>query len=72
MCEEFLKDAGDNSSRIYELNGIIEGVVCDEEVNEAEFCTLKSGWMPMVTALEIINQAQNYVKQLMIFLRMVL
>lgn len=44
MCEEFLKDAGDNSSRIYELNGIIEGVVCDEEVNEAEFLHLKE-WM---------------------------
>lgn len=44
MCEEFLKDAGDNSSRIYELNGIIEGVVCDEEVNEAEVLRLKE-WM---------------------------
>lgn len=44
MCEEFLKDAGDNSSRIYELNGIIEGVVCDEEVNEAEVLHLKE-WM---------------------------
>ena len=43
-CEEFLKDAGDNSSRIYELNGIIEGVVCDGEVNEAEVLRLKE-WM---------------------------
>lgn len=44
VCEEFLKDAGDNSSRIYELNGIIEGVVCDGEVNEAEIIRLKE-WM---------------------------
>lgn len=43
-CEEFLKDAGDNSSRIYELNGIIEGAVCDGEVNEAEILRLKE-WM---------------------------
>ena len=43
-CEEFLKDAGDNSSRIYELNCIIEGVVCDGEVNEAEILRLKE-WM---------------------------
>lgn len=25
-CEEFLKHSGDSSSRIYELNGIIEGI----------------------------------------------
>lgn len=47
MCEEFLKDAGDNSSRIYELNGIIEGVVCDEEVNEAEVLHLKE-WIVLI------------------------
>ena len=44
VCVEFLKDAGDSSSRIYELNGIIEGVVCDGEVNEAEVLRLKD-WM---------------------------
>lgn len=43
-CREFLKDAGENSSRIYELNGIIEGVVCDGEVNEAEILRLRE-WM---------------------------
>lgn len=47
MCEEFLKDAGDNSSRIYELNEIIEGVVCDEEVNEAEVLHLKE-WIVLI------------------------
>lgn len=43
-CEEFMKDSGDSSARIYELNGIIEGVVCDGEVNEAEVWRLKE-WM---------------------------
>lgn len=43
-CEKFLKDADDMASRIYELNGIIEGVVCDGEVNEAEVFRLKE-WM---------------------------
>ena len=31
ISREFLKDAGENLSHIYELNGIIEGVVCDGE-----------------------------------------
>ena len=44
ICREFLKDAGENLSHIYELNGIIEGVVCDGEVNEAEILCLKE-WM---------------------------
>ena len=45
-CEEFLQETGDNTSRIYELNGIIEGVVCDGEVNEAEILRLKE-WMDL-------------------------
>lgn len=44
VCEEFLKDERDGSSHIYELNGIIEGIVCDGEVNEAEILRLKD-WM---------------------------
>lgn len=43
-AEEFLEEIGDNSGKIYELNGIIEGVVCDGEVNEAEVYRLKE-WM---------------------------
>lgn len=43
-CEEYLKASEDNTSRIYELNGIIEGIVCDGEVNEAEVWRLKE-WM---------------------------
>lgn len=44
ICESFQKDTGDKTARIYELNGIIEGVVCDGEVNEAEILHLKE-WM---------------------------
>ena len=43
-CEEYLKASEYNTSRIYELNGIIEGIVCDGEVNEAEVWRLKE-WM---------------------------
>lgn len=43
-CRNFLKDETDNLSHIYELNGIIEGIVCDGEVNEAEILRLKD-WM---------------------------
>ncbi len=43
-CEGFLKDSEDNTSRIYELNGIIEGIVCDGEINETEVFRLKE-WM---------------------------
>ena len=43
-CEEFLNDAVDNMSCIYVLNGIIEGIVCDGEINKAEVLHLKE-WM---------------------------
>lgn len=43
-CEAFMAVTGDNTSRIYELNGIIEGIGCDGEVNEAETLRLKE-WM---------------------------
>ncbi|WP_035765020.1 hypothetical protein [Butyrivibrio sp. NC2002] len=42
--EEFLKETGDDSGSIYELNGIIEGIVCDGEVNDAEVRHLNE-WM---------------------------
>lgn len=42
--EEFFEEIGDNTGKICELNGIIEGVVCDGEVNEAEVYRLKE-WM---------------------------
>ena len=44
IAEEFLDKMGDDSARIYELNGIIEGIICDGEVNEAEIRNLKN-WM---------------------------
>lgn len=40
--EDFLHDVGNNSGKIYELNGIIDGIVCDGEVNEAEIIKLKN------------------------------
>ena len=43
-AERFLKETGDNIANVYELNGIIEGIVCDGEVNEAEVYQLKE-WM---------------------------
>ncbi len=43
-AERFLKKMGDNSAKVYELNGIIEGIICDGEVNEAEVYRLKE-WM---------------------------
>lgn len=43
-CDKFLKESGASSSRIYELNGIIEGVVCDGVINEVEVLHLKE-WM---------------------------
>lgn len=42
--ERFLKETADSNARIYELNGIVEGIVCDGEVNEAEVYRLKE-WM---------------------------
>lgn len=44
--EKFLEDLGDDSGKIYELNGIIDGVVCDGKVNEVEVCRLKE-WIDL-------------------------
>lgn len=44
FCDKFLNDISDETSKIYEMNGIIEGIVCDGEVNEAEVYRLKD-WM---------------------------
>lgn len=43
-CDKFLNDMSDNTAKIYELNGIVEGIVCDGEVNEPEVYHLKE-WM---------------------------
>lgn len=43
-AEKFLKKQDDSSGKIYELNGIAEGIVCDGEVNEAEVYHLRE-WM---------------------------
>ena len=43
-CDIFLKGSIEDTAKIYELNGIIEGIICDGEVNESEVYHLKS-WM---------------------------
>jgi hypothetical protein len=43
-CDKYLKGSSDDTAKIYELNGIIEGIVCDNEVNEREVYHLKA-WM---------------------------
>lgn len=45
-CREMLKDDRNSINYISELNGIIEGVVCDGEVNELEIKRLKE-WMDL-------------------------
>ena len=43
-CEEFLEYVGDNQSWMYELNGIIEGIICNGDVNKEKVLLLKD-WM---------------------------
>ena len=43
-ADSYLKKSQDDNQKIYELNGIIEGIVCDGEVNEKEIIRLKK-WM---------------------------
>ncbi len=42
--EKFQKENSDKNSRLYELNGIIEGIICDGEINDSEIYRLKE-WM---------------------------
>ena len=44
ISKRYLDDIGDNTSKIYELNGIIIGIICDGIVNESEIRNLRS-WM---------------------------
>lgn len=43
-CTQYLSREIDSSARIYELNGIIEGIICDDEINEKEVSNLRE-WM---------------------------
>lgn len=42
--EKFLSENVDETAKIYELNGIIDGIICDGKINEAEVYHLKA-WM---------------------------
>lgn len=54
-AEEFQKEMGCCTAKIFELNGIIEGSVCDGEVNKAEVYHLKE-WINMAILSELIGQ----------------
>lgn len=43
-CEQYTCDVVDSTAKIYELNGIIEGIICDNEINEKEVYRLRE-WM---------------------------
>lgn len=43
-CSQYTALETDSSAKIYELNGIIEGVISDSEINEKEVCRLQE-WM---------------------------
>ncbi len=43
-CSQYTALETDSSAKIYELNGIIEGVISDNEINEKEVCRLQE-WM---------------------------
>lgn len=43
-ARNILLNSDEVSTKIYELNGIIEGVICDEKINKAEIIHLKK-WM---------------------------
>ncbi|MDF2821186.1 MAG: hypothetical protein K0R15_1627 [Clostridiales bacterium] len=40
--EKFLKETVDDTAKIYELNGIIEGIICDGEINKQEIYRLNA------------------------------
>lgn len=43
-CNQYTSLESDSSVKIYELNGIIEGILCDNEINEKEIYHLRE-WM---------------------------
>ena len=43
-CSKYTALEEESSAKIYELNGIIEGIICDNEINEKEVCRLQE-WM---------------------------
>ncbi len=43
-AEKYLLESDESNTKIYELDGIIEGIICDGEINESEVINLKQ-WM---------------------------
>lgn len=44
FCNTVTNESSNEITKIYELNGIIEGIICDEVINDAEIYRLKE-WM---------------------------
>lgn len=40
-CSQYTAFETDSIAKVYELNGIIEGIICDNEINEKEVCRLQ-------------------------------
>lgn len=51
-CSQYTAFETDSIAKVYELNGIIEGIICDNEINEKEVCRLQD-WMRTRGLLEI-------------------
>ena len=58
-CEEYHSESFDEFSKIYELNGIIDGIVCDGVVNEPEVIKLgewvkRNSFIKTIPALKVL------------------
>lgn len=61
-CSEYTALETDSSAKIYELNGIIEGVISDNEINEKKCVTCRNGWELMHPSFVIISLLKSSVK----------
>ena len=41
-CSQYTAFETDSIAKVYELNGIIEGIICDNEINEKEVCRFQN------------------------------
>lgn len=62
-CNSLKDIPSDTTAKIYELNGIIEGIVCDEKVNEIEVYRLKN-WMDKHNVIIKENKELNKLERI--------
>jgi hypothetical protein len=62
--EDFLKEHKDNLGRLYELKGIILGVVCDNEVNESEINRLEESLKHYVDLSADHESSKNFIAEI--------